>query len=384
MLAFLLIAVFGFGTIFGSLINVCIYRLPMEKSILWPSSRCGKCLQPIHWYDNIPLVSYLLLRGRCRTCGVSYSPRYFFIELFTGLIFAALFYLVVVLNIHDYAILRGERARIAALMLPSWQAWVLFGHHALLMSFLLVASFCDLDWREIPLSVTIPGTVLGLISAVLWAWPWPESAANVAALPAGSWTMLARPGIPHGLYPWPFWGPLPSWFAPGGNWQTGLATGLCGALVGTLMLRVIRFLFGWGMGVEALGLGDADLMMMAGSFLGWQPVVIAFFLGVPAGLFVGVGQLLSKGDNSLPYGPSLAIGIVTACLGWSWIGPRVFPLFFNGTLMIILVATSCVLMLIISFFLRLLKRSGPVVRILVLSSCVLLAIFGYVFVLLRH
>src|SRR5436853_4617436 len=99
MVIFLLLDLFVLGTIVGSLLNVCIYRLPLEKSILWPGSRCGHCLQPVRWYDNIPLVSYLILRGRCRTCGTSFSARYFWIELLTGVCFAGLFYLVVVPNV---------------------------------------------------------------------------------------------------------------------------------------------------------------------------------------------------------------------------------------------------------------------------------------------
>ena len=69
MLVFLLLSLFVLGTIVGSLLNVCIHRLPLEKSIIWPGSRCSHCLQAIRWYDNVPLLSYVLLRGRCRTCG---------------------------------------------------------------------------------------------------------------------------------------------------------------------------------------------------------------------------------------------------------------------------------------------------------------------------
>src|SRR5262249_10159142 len=100
MLIFLLVNLFVLGTLVGSLLNVCIHRLPLEKSIVWPGSRCGHCLQPIRWYDNIPLLSYLLLRGRCRTCGTKYSGRYFLVELLTGLSFAGLFYLEVVADVH--------------------------------------------------------------------------------------------------------------------------------------------------------------------------------------------------------------------------------------------------------------------------------------------
>ena len=74
-----LIGVFVIGAVVGSFINVCVARLPLEKSILWPGSRCGKCLQPVRWYDNVPLVSYWLLRGRCRSCGERFSIQYFLV-----------------------------------------------------------------------------------------------------------------------------------------------------------------------------------------------------------------------------------------------------------------------------------------------------------------
>src|SRR5262249_54090573 len=82
--------VFILGAGVGSFLNVCAYRLPYEKSVLWPGSRCGSCFQAIRWYDNVPLLSYWLRRGRCRSCGASFSSRYFFVELFTGAAFAGL------------------------------------------------------------------------------------------------------------------------------------------------------------------------------------------------------------------------------------------------------------------------------------------------------
>src|SRR6185503_12420212 len=101
----------------------------------------------------------------------------------------------------------------------------------------------------------------------------------------GPWGVLGQGFflIPEGLYPWPLWGPLPEALPPG-SWQLGLVTGLVGALAGTFLLRAVGFLFGTGLGKEALGLGDADLMMMAGSFLGWQPIILAFFLSAPVAL----------------------------------------------------------------------------------------------------
>src|SRR5262249_27213517 len=118
MLPFLLFCLFIVGAMVGSLLNVCIYRIPMEKSILWPNSRCGSCLQPICWFDNIPIVSYLLLRGRCRTCKEPFSMRYFLIELLTGVAFAGLFYLEVVENVHHFPAIANQRGMMARLLLP--------------------------------------------------------------------------------------------------------------------------------------------------------------------------------------------------------------------------------------------------------------------------
>lgn len=363
-LSLLLFFIFVLGAIIGSLLNVCIYRIPFEKSILWPGSRCGSCLQPIRWYDNIPLVSYWLLRGRCRTCGVSFSIRYWLIELLTAGALAGLFYLEIIENIHGFEVLKNQQNMIAWRFFPDWQAWFVWGPHALLVCFLMVASVIDLDHREIPLGITIPGTVLGLATAVIFAWPWPYTPAEaLQQVPPNMpwWNLAPNLGPRHGLYPWPFWGPLPQWFAPGGNLQTGLVTGLAGLLFGTLMLRLVRFLFGLGLGIEALGLGDADLMMMAGAFLGWQPVLVAFFIGVFAGLLFGVVQMIAGGDNQLPFGPSLAVGIILAMLCWRGIGTHFQPILFNGVLLGALAVTSCVLMVVLSYAMRLLRllRAKP-------------------------
>jgi leader peptidase (prepilin peptidase)/N-methyltransferase len=279
------------------------------------------------------------------------------IELLTGLAFVGLFHLDVIQNIHGFDVLRAQQARITAQLFPAWQAWVVFGHHAVLVCFLIVAAFCDLDYREIPLAVTVPGTILGLIQATLWPWPWPN-ALGLALGPGGNgqgWWWGPIVELPSGLYAWPFWAPLPPGFAPGGNWQTGLVTGLAGALAGTLMLRVVRFLFTLGLGLEALGLGDADLMMMAGAFLGWQPVVVAFLIGVFVGLLFGVAQLVFHGDNMLPFGPALAIGTVITFLCWPSLGPPAQFSFFAGPILLATVGLSSVLMFVASYVLRLIR-----------------------------
>jgi leader peptidase (prepilin peptidase)/N-methyltransferase len=375
-----LLVIFLLGAAVGSFLNVCIYRLPMEKSIVWPmESRCGSCLQPIRWWDNIPLISYWLLRGRCRACGQRFSIRYFLIELGTALAFVGLFYLEVILNIHDVHAVNPGNPRAEAIVEATW---VFFCYHAVLFCFLLVAAFSDLDNQNIPLSLTVTGTVIGLLGSIFWPWPWPHEPTEVAPVMLGR-SFLLRP-LPAALYPWPVWWPLPPWLAPGGNWQTGLATGVAGLLVGTIMLRLVRFTFGLGMGAEymdpadaeavpatggdrswfgwlsrvggrVLGLGDADLMMMAGSFLGWQPVAVAFFLAVFPGLLFGLTHIFVRGTNVMPFGPALAIGVMATGLGWHWIAPRIQLVFFDGTVMLALAGVSFVFMVVAGYVIRLVR-----------------------------
>lgn len=355
-LAFWLFVVFIVGAAIGSFLNVCIYRLPLEKSVLWPGSRCGHCFKQIRWYDNVPLLSYLFLRGRCRSCGAKFSMQYFWIELLTGLGFVGLFYLEIIDNIHRFTFLQQRAADVQWGVIP-WQAWVVFGHHALLLSLLIVATCCDLIHREIPLTVTLPGTFLGLVGASLFPWPWPYTPAEglrwVGDAPSW-WIFFPGRGPELGLYPWPFWGPIP-WGLEAGSWQLGLLTGVAGMLVGSFLLRGIRFLFGLGLGDEAMGLGDADLMMMAGAFLGWQPVVVAFFIGVFPAMVVGVLQRLWSGDNALAFGPWLAFGTVISFLFWNDIGPQVQVLFFHETLLAVLVIGSGVIMVVASYTIRMLR-----------------------------
>jgi leader peptidase (prepilin peptidase)/N-methyltransferase len=379
---FWIIVIFLVGTVIGSFLNVCIYRLPMEKSIIWPqTSHCMSCYQPIRWYDNIPLVSYWKLEGRCRTCGQPFSIRIFMIELFTGLLLAGLFYLEVIRNIH------GLNANILGAERYAAGRWAIFAFHSVLLCLLMIASFSDFDHQIIPLPLTVTGTIIGLAGSVLFPWSWPyrptEALVSPTAFQSASWTFVS---IRPGLYPWPVWGPLPSWLQPGGTWLTGLATGIAGMLLGSFLLRAVRFLFGLGMGAEftepaehdelevrpgfarrvyswvqrvggrALGLGDADLMMMAGSFLGWQPILVAFGLGVGPGLILGLIYMVVRRTNTLPFGPALSLGVVATFLSWHRLGPHLQPLFFDRFLMLCLGGFCIVGLVVVSYFMRLVRR----------------------------
>jgi len=126
-----------FGLLIGSFLNVCIHRWPRNRSVVKPRSHCVRCRKPIAWYDNIPLVSYLVLAGRCRHCGVRISPRYPLVEFLTGLLF---FYQVSMLG-----------PTVAALKM------------CVFCAICVALIFCDLEKRILPDEFTLGGIVLGLI-----------------------------------------------------------------------------------------------------------------------------------------------------------------------------------------------------------------------------
>jgi leader peptidase (prepilin peptidase) / N-methyltransferase len=264
--------------------------------------------------------------------------------LATGLAFALIFYLDVIAPWHRMPFLNNAYL-LRVQGVPEWQLLVVFGHHAVLFSFLLAASLCDWDQKAIPLSLTTTGTLVGLISATLFPWPWPNDPSLVAEFrqrvvgPLGvrdrMWTIDVDPTkFPQGLYPWPVFGPLPDWLWNHG-WAHGLLTGLAGAAAGMILLRVIKFMFERALNMEAMGLGDADLMMLGGAFLGWQPIIVAFFVGAVAAIPLGLTWRIVKGEKHFPFGPGLALGILVTAFAWPWLGPGVYVFFFDGLLIAI-------------------------------------------------
>jgi leader peptidase (prepilin peptidase)/N-methyltransferase len=280
---------------------------------------------------------------------------YFFVELFTGLAFLGLLYLLLFVNVRDFAHVVPAFRELHFTFGPV----VIFLHHVTLFSFLLVASLCDLRDMEIPLSVTVTGTLVGLVFAVLCPWPYPETFVPAAVRPTPFVLQLAQAPPTPGVYPWPVWYPLPAWLPPGCPLQ-GLATGVAGAVAGMLVLRGVRFLFGLGRGLEGLGVGDADLMMMAGAFIGWQPVVLAFFASVFPALLFAVVHLFRKGEQPLPFGPPLSLGVVITLLAWPVIAPRVKELFFDPIFLLIVVVMGGIILFVTAFLLRLLRGSEPI------------------------
>lgn len=164
MLPGVMLAVFAFtfGAVVGSFLNVCIYRLPLEQSVVSPGSRCMGCGTAIRWYDNIPILSWLVLKGRCRSCKEPFSIRYPLVELLTGLLAAALFL--------KFGL--------------SLSLVVMF----LFCAALVVITFIDFDHQIIPDEISLPGIILGFVcSFFLPGHGWLSSLLGIAV----GWGSLA-------------------------------------------------------------------------------------------------------------------------------------------------------------------------------------------------
>ena len=137
------------GLCVGSFLNVCIYRLPLEKSLLWPASQCPICAQPLNWFDNVPVVAWLALGGRCRSCKTRISGVYPFVEALTGVMF----------------------------VWATWQYGVdwLLASRLLFGCALVVLFFIDLEHRILPNVITIPGTVIGFLFSFVTPPGWVSS-----------------------------------------------------------------------------------------------------------------------------------------------------------------------------------------------------------------
>lgn len=239
LLAYTLVFAFLFGAAIGSFLNVVIYRVPAGLSVVHPPSRCPTCENQIAWYDNIPILSWLILRGRCRHCKTSISPRYAFVEFLTGCLSAAVWYIGASQILSPG--LNPENIPWAWLAVP-WAFQFTF------LALLVVISFVDLDHFIIPHSFTIPGMVIGL---------------------AAPWVYNATMGHEYLLFLWP---PVTPW------------TSLTGFIIGGLAVVMIFYLYLAARGVEGLGGGDVTLMAMVGAWLGWPALVFVFFAASVQGL----------------------------------------------------------------------------------------------------
>ncbi len=369
-----IVFIFAVGTCVGSFLNVVIYRLPLNKSIAFPGSHCPKCGNSIRWYDNIPILSWLMLRGKCRFCKVAISPRYLVIELVTGLLVTGLYVWYFMLGFREGAVSLATD-------------WPMFLAHAVLWCSLLACSAIDIEHWIIPLEVCWFASAVGMIVAA--AAP-PEASlltpvsgslgALAAAAAVGliiSW-VLQRSGVlqpsfidaaesvrcegdsdesrkivsvaagsEHGISPrkeilrevlyllpaallagamavaLKLSAPLAAWVASLTDVDqvgrlaghiAGFEAALAGYLIGGLWIWGTRILGTLGFGKEAMGLGYVHLLAAVGAVTGWVVPSLAFFIAPFFGLLWAVRLMCSRKAREMPYGPHLAIAAMLTML----------------------------------------------------------------------
>lgn len=251
--------VFLFGLIIGSFLNVCIVRIPGQKSIVLPASACPKCGDPIRPYDNIPVLSYVFLRGKCRGCKTRISPMYPLVELLTGLLFLACY--------------------VAFGLTPEALKWAVFS------ALLIVLVFTDLRERILPDVVNFTGLGFGLALS-LFTQPADGTAQLLAA---------------HFLKSTP---PTPA---------LSLADAVFGAAIGSGLLWLVSEVYLRLRGREGMGLGDVKMMLMVGAFLGIKRTMLTIFAGSLLGSVLGLLFMLARrkeSDYELPFGTFLGMAAV--------------------------------------------------------------------------
>jgi leader peptidase (prepilin peptidase)/N-methyltransferase len=232
---------FIMGLSFGSFLNVCIYRLPLGLSVVAPRSACPECKQPIAMYDNIPILSWLMLGGRCRQCRTRISPRYLMIELLTGLLFVACYWCF------GFTLSTLKYCAFAFLLLG--------------------LIFTDAETKLLPDKLTLPGLALGVIFSLL--------------VPVND---LASQFLP-GMVNLPFSGDVSVRIL-------SLLDSLLGAGLGASFIYGAGAVYLRWRGTEGMGFGDVKLMAMVGAFLGMKLTVFTIFTASIAGSFFGLVTVL--------------------------------------------------------------------------------------------
>ena len=276
------------GLCVGSFLNVCIYRLPAGKSIVWPTSHCTSCEAPISWYDNIPVASYFILGGRCRKCGARFSARYMLVELAAGLIWfgywLAYFKAGTWFGLQQPGVLHGADHVGVYLV------------HVALASALVASGVIDYERKEIYTSITNFALAVGLAASLVW-----PQVQKVGA---------CGPAMPD----FTGWGPNDAV----GSRIGAVVLGLVGASVGAGIINVTRFLGTLAFRREAMGIGDVYLMAAIGGCLGWQAAVLVFlaapFLGLPYGIWqvIRARKQPQEGSGDEPAAPKPCPGTFLA------------------------------------------------------------------------
>jgi leader peptidase (prepilin peptidase)/N-methyltransferase len=258
-----LFVMFVYGSCLGSFMNVCIWRMPRNESVISSASHCTSCGESIKWYDNLPVISYLLLRGRCRHCKSPYSPRYLIVEVITGIIFAAI--------LLKCAIVRQEPAVII--------------NYCTMTLFALAAGWIDCRHRLIPDKLSFSALLIGIASAAVFPRIWGTQIHYLAPLLAAGAALLS--------------GAILLIFTTVGNRITGK---------------------------EVMGLGDVKYIMATAALLGLPGALFvlfaASFFGFVAGVWFAFREKSSLHSATIPFAPYLGVGAMI----WIFAGDKIISL----------------------------------------------------------
>jgi len=257
-----------FGAIIGSFLNVVIHRVPREESIVFPNSRCPSCGAAIAFYDNIPILSYAMLGGRCRGCSSPISIRYPAVELLTALLFVTV----------------------------TWRDGIIpaLPFDLVFATSIVALVFIDAEHMILPNAITYPGIVFAVVARF------------TVPFVTGRPSFDDVPSLMQGTL-----GTTPVW-----------VVSLVGALIGALIGGGSLWLMGWTWeklrGIEAMGLGDVKMMFMVGAYLGWRLTILTIFVGVLSGSVIGIVLMARQKERNmqmlLPFGIFLGLGAIASLL----------------------------------------------------------------------
>jgi prepilin signal peptidase PulO-like enzyme (type II secretory pathway) len=402
---------FAGGLLAGGLINLGVCALAWEPSAISPWLPAPAGWPGRTWADRIPLWGWLRLRRESAAHGRAFWVRPLLVELLTGVGCVLLYWL----EVRDAGLLPAMAAlgpappdQLATANLTA-ATHCTYAAHVVLILLMAVASLIDIDEQLIPDAITVPGTLVGLVLALVYPW---------SLLPARAWTdglgqfeigflHIAAPnpwpaaldGWSGLVLAWACWWPwcvalaaarwygrhgwrraaaiatarlmrdpmirlapigtlligLAWWLAPQAHWA-GLVTALVGMAVGGGIIWAVRIVGSAILAQEAMGFGDVTLLAMIGAFLGWQTCPLIFFLAPLAGVVIGVAQRMLHGDRHIPYGPFLCLAALAIIVAWRTVWLEVSPAFAVGWLVPAGLAACLILLAVLLGLWMILRR----------------------------
>ncbi|HWC88397.1 MAG TPA: prepilin peptidase [Pirellulales bacterium] len=280
------------GGAVGSFINVVVYRLPAGKSLLWPGSSCPRCGAKIRWLDNLPVLGWLKLRGRCRDCREPISKRYPFVELLTALVFLGLALVEPLNDAHNLPDRLGYvpgAAELYLLALGGWQLWGVYAYHLVLLCALECAMLLEYDGHGVKHRLMWPVWLVGWLAPLAWV--------QLRPIPAFEVDVLVKQFGPQSITQ---------------AWVDGLAGFAVGLVMGMLASPLAQLGPSGRHGVRTLLFASTAV----GVFLGWQAGSILMVLTSVVFAMITVYRPLWQRLARVPFAGLLWIGAIVWIVGW--------------------------------------------------------------------